>query len=153
MCSSDLEGYIQQTDGNVLDYEFVFAQIETDYKDFDIRRMAYDRWGAARVAQVLENMGLTVVPFGQGYASMSPPMMELERLVLSGKIRHGNNPVLTWMIDNVVASMDPAGNIKPDKKKSKEKIDGAVALIMGLDQALRSDDASMDEILEDDWGM
>ena len=78
-----------------------------------------------------------MVQFGQGFASMNPPMKELERLVLSKKIRHGNNPVLTWMADNLVARMDPAGNIKPDKEKSREKIDGIVALIMALDLALR----------------
>jgi phage terminase large subunit-like protein len=64
-------------------------------------------------------------------------MKELERLVLGRKIRHGNNPVLTWMADNVVARMDPAGNVKPDKERSREKIDGIVALIMALDLALR----------------
>jgi phage terminase large subunit-like protein len=81
-------------------------------------------------------------------------MKELERLVLAGQIRHGNNPVLTWMADNLVARMDPAGNIKPDKEKSKEKIDGIVALIMALDLALRRDPAQdMSGIMDDDWGM
>jgi phage terminase large subunit-like protein len=78
-----------------------------------------------------------MVQFGQGFASMSPPMKELERLVLSKKLIHGNNPVLTWMADNLVARMDPSGNIKPDKEKSREKIDGVVALIMAIDLALR----------------
>ena len=68
---------------------------------------------------------------------MSPPMKELERLVISHQIAHGNNPVLNWMADNVVASMDAAGNIKPDKERSREKIDGIVALLMGLDRAMR----------------
>ena len=81
-----------------------------------------------------------MVAFGQGFASMNAPMKELEKLILSGKIGHGGNPVLTWMADNVVASQDPAGNIKPDKKKSTERIDGIVALIMALDRALRNVD-------------
>ncbi len=89
------------------------------------------------MVQVLENKGMTMVQFGQGFASMNPPMKELERLVLSKKIHHGNNPVLTWMADNLVARVDPAGNIKPDKEKSREKIDGIVALIMAIDLALR----------------
>ena len=149
------EGWITATPGNVLDYEWVFADLEADYNQFDLRRMAYDRWGAARVAQVLENMGMTVVPFGQGFASMSPAMTETERAVLQKRIRHGNNPVLTWMMDNVVAVTDPAGNKKPDKKKSKEKIDGAVALFMAIDQAVRGDEAGdiSDEILSEDYGM
>ena len=62
-----------------------------------------------------------MVQFGQGFASMNPPMKEVERLVLSKKINHGNNPVLTWMTDNLVARVDPAGNIKPDKEKSRAK--------------------------------
>jgi phage terminase large subunit-like protein len=65
-------------------------------------------------------------------------MKELERLVMSHQMAHGNNPVLNWMADNVVASQDPAGNIKPDKDKSRERIDGIVALIMGLDRAMRN---------------
>lgn len=148
------EGYIQKTDGNAIDYEWIFAALKEDLENHGIERLAYDRWGASRVVQVLENMGIEVVQFGQGYLSMNPPMKELERLVLSGQLRHGNNPVLTWMADNLVARMDPAGNIKPDKEKSKEKIDGMVALIMALDLALRRDPAEdMDGILAEDWGM
>lgn len=131
------EGYIEATSGNVIDYEWIFEQIEQDLDTFDIDQIAFDRWGAARVVQVLESKGATMVQFGQGFASMNPPMKELERLVLSKKIFHGNNPVLTWMADNLVARMDPAGNIKPDKEKSREKIDGIVALIMAIDLALR----------------
>lgn len=131
------QGYIEATPGNVIDYDWIFEQIERDREMFEIDQTAFDRWGAARVVQVLENKGMTMAQFGQGFASMNPPMKELERLVLSKKIRHGNNPVLTWMADNLVARMDPAGNIKPDKEKSREKIDGMVALIMAIDLALR----------------
>ena len=130
-------GYIEATPGNVIDYDWIFEQIEQDADTYDIDQIAFDRWGAARVSQVLQNKGLTMVQFGQGFASMSPPMKELERLVLSKKIKHGGNPVLTWMADNLVARVDPAGNVKPDKEKSREKIDGMVALIMALDLALR----------------
>jgi phage terminase large subunit-like protein len=131
------EGWIETTDGNAIDTDFVLDAIEKDRDDYDVKLAAFDRWGAARVVQVLTSKGYQMVQFGQGYQSMNPPMKDMERLILSGKIRHGNNPVLTWMMDNVVARMDPAGNIKPDKEKSKEKIDGVVALIMALDQALR----------------
>lgn len=131
------QGYIEATPGNVIDYDFIFEQIEKDADMFDIDQIAFDRWGAARVSQVLQNKGMTMAQFGQGFASMSPPMKELERLVLSRKLVHGNNPVLTWMADNLVARMDPSGNIKPDKDKSREKIDGIVALIMAIDLALR----------------
>jgi len=130
-------GYIDVTPGNVIDYDWIFEQIEKDADAFDLDQTAFDRWGAARVVQVLEGKGLSMVQFGQGYKSMNPPMKELERMILAHKIRHGNNPVLTWMMDNVVARVDPAGNIKPDKERSREKIDGVVALIMALDLALR----------------
>ncbi len=82
-------------------------------------------------------MGFTVVPFGQGLASMSPPTKELMRLVLEQGIAHGGHPVLRWNMDNIYIRTDPAGNIKVDKAKSTEKIDGAIAMIMALDRAIR----------------
>ena len=131
------QGLMTATPGNVIDYSYILAQIDEDAQRFDIAEIAFDRWGATRIVQDLEEGGLVVAGFGQGFASMSPPMKELEKLVLSGGIRHGGNPVLTWMAGNLVAREDPAGNIKPDKQKSIEKIDGMVSLIMGLDRAIR----------------
>jgi len=136
-------GHLMSTPGNVIDYDFIFAQVEQDAKQFKIQEIAFDRWGAARVANVLQAKGLVMVEFGQGFASMSPPMKELERLVMSHKIAHGNNPVMNWMADNVVVNMDAAGNIKPDKEKSREKIDGIVSLVMGLDRAMRNSGAAI----------
>ena len=92
-----------------------------------------------RSTQNLEGMGFTVVPFGQGYKDMSPPTKELMKLTLEQKLAHGGHPVLRWMMDNIFIRTDPAGNIKADKEKSTEKIDGAVATIMALDRALRND--------------
>ena len=89
------------------------------------------------MVQNLEGMGFTVVPFGQGYSSMSPPTKELMKLVLEKKIAHGGHPVLRWNVDNISIRTDPAGNIKADKEKSTEKIDGAIATIMALDRAIR----------------
>ena len=136
-------GFLESTPGNVVDYNFIFEQIERDAKEYKIAEIAFDRWGAARVANELQAKGLVMVAFGQGFASMSPPMKELERLVMSHKLAHGNNPVLNWMADNVVANIDAAGNIKPDKEKSREKIDGIVSLIMGLDRAMRNNGSTM----------
>lgn len=82
-------------------------------------------------------MGFTVVPFGQGFKDMIPTTKELYKLVLEEKIAHAGHPVLRWMMDNIFIRTDSAGNIKPDKEKSTEKIDGAVALIMALDRAIR----------------
>lgn len=86
---------------------------------------------------ILYLMGFTVVPFGQGFKDMSPPTKELMKLTLEQKLAHGGHPVLRWMMDNIYIRTDPAGNIKADKEKSTEKIDGAVATIMGLDRAIR----------------
>nr|DAL31628.1 MAG TPA_asm: Terminase large subunit [Caudoviricetes sp.] len=89
------------------------------------------------MSQNLEDAGFTVVPFGQGFKDMSPPSKELMKLALEGKLAHGGHPVLAWMVDNIHVRTDPAGNIKPDKQKSTEKIDGVVATIMALDRAIR----------------
>lgn len=78
-----------------------------------------------------------MVPFGQGFKDMSPPSKELMKLALEGKLTHGGHPVLAWMVDNIHVRTDPAGNIKPDKQKSAEKIDGVVATIMALNRAIR----------------
>lgn len=82
-------------------------------------------------------MGFTVVPFGQGFKDMSPPTKKLIKLVLEKRVAHGGHPVLRWMMDNVFICKDPEGNIKPNKEKSTEKIDGAVAMMMALDRAVR----------------
>jgi phage terminase large subunit-like protein len=88
------------------------------------------------------------VPFGQGFSSMSSPTKELMRLTLDQKIAHGSHPVLRWMMDNVYVRTDPAGNIKMDKEKSTEKIDGAVALVMALDRAIRCENANSESVYD-----
>lgn len=132
------QGYIKTTEGNVIHYGFIESFIEDLGTKYNIKEIAFDRWGAVQMVQNLEGLGFTVVPFGQGYKDMSPPTKELMKLTLEEKIAHGGNPVLRWMMDNIYIKTDPAGNIKPDKEKSTEKIDGAVALIMALDRALRN---------------
>ena len=94
------------------------------------------------MTQDLDNLGFTVIPFGQGFKDMSPATKELMNLVLSNKLKHNGHPVLRWMMDNVCVRVDPAGNIKMDKSKSIEKIDGAVAMVMALDRALRNSGTS-----------
>jgi phage terminase large subunit-like protein len=131
------QGFIKTTEGNVVHYGYIEQFIEKLGERFNIREIAYDRWGAVQMVQNLEGLGFTVVPFGQGFASMSPPTKELMKLTLEGKIAHGGHPVLRWMMDNIFIRTDPAGNIKADKAKSTEKIDGAIATIMGLDRAIR----------------
>lgn len=136
------QGYILTTEGNVIHYGFIERFIEDLGKKYHIREIAYDRWNATQMVQNLEDMGFTMVPFGQGFRDMSPPSKELYKLLMEGNIVHGGHPVLKWMAQNVVMRNDPAGNIKPDKERSVEKIDGIVALIMGLDRAIRYNDNS-----------
>lgn len=131
------QGYLQTTEGNVVHYGYIEKFIEQLGKKFNIREIAFDRWGAVQMVQNLEGMGFTVVPFGQGFKDMSPPTKELMKLTLEQKIAHGGHPVLRWNMDNIFIRTDPAGNIKADKEKSTEKIDGAVATIMALDRAIR----------------
>ena len=132
------QGYFNITEGNVIHYSYIEKCIDDLNERFNIRGIAYDRWGATQLSQDLDEMGFTVIPFGQGFASMSPPTKELMKLVLEGKLAHNGHPVLDWNMDNIYVRTDPAGNIKADKEKSTEKIDGAVAMIMALDRAIRN---------------
>lgn len=131
------QDHLKTTEGNVVHYGFIEKFIEELGEKYNIREIAFDRWGAVQMVQNLEGMGFTVVPFGQGFKDMSPPTKELMKLTLEEKVAHGGHPVLRWMMDNIFVRTDPAGNIKPDKEKSSEKIDGAVATIMALDRAIR----------------
>lgn len=136
------QGLITATPGNVIDYRSIDLKIRELGAIHNIKEIAFDRWGATEIIQNLDDAGFTVVQFGQGFASMSPPTKELLNLVLSEKLMHGGNKVLRWMADNMVVRTDPAGNIKPDKSKSTERIDGLVATIMGLDRAVRREKKS-----------
>ncbi len=143
------QGYLQTTEGNVVHYGFIEQFIERLGERFNIREIAFDRWGAVQMVQNLEGMGFTVVPFGQGFKDMSPPTKELMKLVLEQKIAHGGHPVLRWNMDNIYIRTDPAGNIKADKEKSTEKIDGAVATIMALDRAIRCGNDHGDSVYDE----
>lgn len=131
------QGLFHVTEGNVVDYNFVRKTINELGTQFHICEIGVDRWNASQLITDLDGDGFTMVPIGMGYKDMSPGMKELYKLFLEGKITHGGNPVLRWMAGNVVAEIDAAENIKPSKKKSTEKIDGIVALIMGLDRCVR----------------
>ena len=143
------QGYLQTTEGNVVHYGYIEKFIEELGKKFNIREIAFDRWGAVQMVQNLEGMGFTVVPFGQGFKDMSPPTKELMKLTLEQKLAHGGHPVLRWNMDNIFIRTDPAGNIKADKEKSTEKIDGAVATIMALDRAIRCGNDTSESVYND----
>ncbi len=131
------QGLFHVTEGNVVDYNFVRKKINELGEQFHIMEIGVDRWNATQLITDLEGDGFTMVPIGMGFKDMSPGMKELYKLFLEGKVIHGGNPVLRWMAGNVVAEIDAAENIKPSKKKSVEKIDGIVALVMALDRCIR----------------
>ncbi len=131
-------GFIQTTEGNVVHYGFIERFICELGERYDIREIAHDRWNATMMVQTLEDDGFTMVPFGQGFKDMSPPTKELMRIVLEHKLWHGGHPVLRWNMDNAFVRTDPAGNFKLDKEISTEQVDGAVALVMALDRAMKN---------------
>ncbi len=126
------EGRLHLTHGNVTDFDQVRADIMTLTKKYNVRQVAIDRWNATQLATQLQGDGVNVLGFGQGYGSMSSPAKQLEALVVGGKLLHGGHPVLAWQASNVAIQQDHAGNIKPSKAKSNERIDGIVALTMAL---------------------
>lgn len=131
-------GHVKTTEGNVIDYAFVEKFILDLSEVYNIREIAYDPWNGENTRQRLETQGaLTMVQFRQGMPSFNSPTKELLRIVLENKLAHGGQPALRWMVDNVCVKTDESGNIRPDKEKSTERIDGAVALIMALDRALK----------------
>ena len=131
------EGNIYATEGNVVDYRYIEKTIKDIASKYVIKEIAYDRYNATQIILNLQDEGLTMVPFGQGFKDMSPPTKVILSEVLHHNIIHNNHPVLRWNFENVYVKTDAAGNLKPDKEKSTEKIDGAVAAIMAYDRATK----------------
>jgi len=136
-------GHLVATPGYTIDYDFIEHDIKEAAQRYNLVELAYDRWNSTAIVNHLLDDGLEMVQFGQGFASMSAPMKELERLISEGLIRHNGCPVLTWAASNVVAKEDEAGNVKPAKNKSAEKIDPIVALIMALGRQTANEGAEM----------
>lgn len=132
------QGFINTTEGNVVHYGAIQKFIENLGNIYNIQQIAYDPWNATQLTQNLENEGFTtMVAFPQTMKNLTTPTKELYKLVFDQKIAHGGHPVLRWNVDNIYIKQDENENIRPDKAKSTEKIDGAVAMIMALDRALR----------------
>lgn len=130
------DGFLALTDGNATDFDHVERTVIELSKRYRIRCLGFDRFGAAQVVTHLQDAGIEVVLFGQGFVSMNAPSKHLDILVRSGALRHGGHPVLSWMASNLMWEKDAADNWKPSKKKSREKIDGMSALIMAIGVAL-----------------
>jgi len=154
------QGLIEATPGRMIDYSWIMLRLGKCRSEYDLRWLAFDRWGSQKiVADLVDEFGFTtdqeeakkfqkpvLVQFGQGFASMNAPTKELLNMVLARTVSHGGNPVLRWMAQNMIVKTDPAGNIKPDKGKSIEKIDGIVAAIMALDCATRNGGADGESV-------
>lgn len=136
------QGLLELTPGNVVDYDRIRMRIGELKQRFDIREIAVDPWNATQLALQLQSDGINIMTFGQGFKDMTAPTKELEKLVLCGKLRHGNHPILRWMASHVSVETDAAGNLKPSKKKSTDRIDGIVAAVMGLGRAMVSQDST-----------
>ncbi|KAA0689843.1 terminase large subunit [Neorhizobium sp. P12A] len=138
-------GSLETTPGPTVDYEFVAAHLRGLFDKLDIRKIAFDRWNWRHLKPWLQNVGFTdeqldgdaavFEPFGQGYASMSPALRDLESILLNKKLAHGGHPVLTMCMMNATVRPDPSGNRKLDKQRSRGRIDGAVALSMATAMA------------------
>jgi phage terminase large subunit-like protein len=129
------DGAMMATDGNVIDYRAITGQMQDDRETFDLQSVGYDPWNATQTAVELQDEGFQMFEFRQGMASMAGPTREFMRLVAGKKLAHGGHPVLKWMVSNVAMRTDPAGNMKPDKENSGDKIDGVVAAIMAIGRA------------------
>jgi len=138
------EGWITETPGNVTDYNYIFADITGEMKTgqkalkpgiaetYNLQKLAYDRFNSSQLIVDIGETGLQekLLPFGQGFRSMSTPTKGIEKLILNKQINNGSNPVLAWNFQNVEIQRDAAGNVKVNKAKSIEKVDGVIALIM-----------------------
>jgi len=126
------DGFLTATDGNEIDFNEIQADIKSDMDEFGAKEVTYDPWRATQLAQGLQSEGATIIEFRNTVANMSPAMYELEAAITSGRFHYDGNPILTWMLSNVVAKIDAKDNIYPRKQKPEQKIDGAVALIMAI---------------------
>jgi phage terminase large subunit-like protein len=134
-------GFLTVTPGDVADYDFIREQINRDREMFNVRAIGYDPWNSSQLVNDLVADNAPMVTVRQGFGSMSAPTKELLRLLLDGTVerprfRHGGNPAVRWQVDNLAVAMDAAGNVKPDKAAAGDKIDGLVASIIALSQAV-----------------
>lgn len=133
------EGYLVPTPGARVDYEYVRNQLKEWAAEFDLREIAADPWNARDlITRLTDQDGFTVVEMRQGFASLSAPTKSLERAILAKELRHDGHPVLRWNVGNVAVEQDAAGNLKPSKAVSTERIDGVSALVMAIDRMDRN---------------
>lgn len=153
------DGWLNLTPGPTVEYEFVAAHLKGVFDRFDVRKLAFDRWQfrylkpwllrAGIPAELLDGDGSLFDEFGQGMKSMSPALRDLESVILNGRLVHDGDPALDTCARNAVVQMDPAGNRKLAKNKSRGKIDGMVALAMAMSVAGTWEGGSGPSVYED----
>ncbi len=135
------QGFVTITPGNVIDYDFIESQVMEDAKDYVVKEIAYDPYNSTEIVNHLSDEGMNMLPFRQGFMSMSAPTKDFEKRVLGKELNHGNNPVIKWMVSCTELKTDGTDNIKPDKPdrtRTGKRIDGVVASIMALDRAVQN---------------
>ncbi|HKO87892.1 MAG TPA: terminase TerL endonuclease subunit [Burkholderiales bacterium] len=131
-------GWIRTTEGNTLDIEAVRQELIEDQAAFDLAEVPYDPAQLTQFATEMLQQGMPMVELRPLVPTFSPAMKELEELVTSKRLTHNGDPVLAWMIANVVCHHDAKDNIYPRKESPDKKIDGAIALIMAIARAMHS---------------
>lgn len=130
-------GFLRPTPGSTVDYDFIRRDVNELAKEFRLKRLGIDEWNATQLGTQLSGDGIEVVLLRQGFKTLSEPMKEIEKLVIARDLEHDGSPVMRWNINNVAPEKDAAGNIKPSKELSREKIDGVTALVMAHGLAIR----------------
>lgn len=134
-------GLLAVTPGDVADYDWIKEQIARDRESFKVEAIAYDRWNASQLVTDLLKEGAPMVQLGQGFSAMSAPLKHINHLLLEGlkrgpRYRHGGSAIMRWQIDNLAVEMDAAGNVKPNKEKAGDKIDGVSAAVDAMAEAM-----------------
>lgn len=151
------QGFIEQVPGATIRYRYMAKTIADLMNRFDVQSIGFDRWRIDDLKADLSDMGLDELPlepYGQGFKDMAPAVEQFAECALTGRLRHGDNPVLTACVANAITVSDPAGNMKIDKEKSNKaallRIDGAVTLAMALGIAKRFEAENGPSVYEDE---
>jgi len=137
-----IEGFLQQHDGAEIDFDLIEEDMLASVAEYGPEEVVFDPYRAAQLEQRLTKRGITAVELGQTVKNLSLPMKEFESAIKAGRVHHDGNPMLTWMMSNVVAKLDAKDNIYPRKEKPEQKIDGPVAAIMGLARAISGEESA-----------
>ena len=141
------QGLLETCPGNAIDHNYISTRVVAICKQFQAMRVSFDRWGSTAVSQRLTDEGITMVPLGQGFASLSAPTKALQAAVLRRELEHDGSPLLRWQAQNTTVIADNAGNIKPvkaDRLKRRRHIDSIVAGAMAMDGVMRKSSSIAD---------